>query len=312
MIHIYDSSYKDVFGIAVETEFLRAIFLPYNGAKLASLTDKTTGCELLAAAAGDHYKVFSAEEDYVDSECSAFDDMFPTIDLYIPANGPNTGVSYMDHGEVCRSRFDYQCDNDRLFMVFKSNRLPYRYIKTVSGTEDGSLAINYKIENLSGSPFPYIWAAHCMLAAVENGRMAVPYIDGAQAEIMFDENSAFGKKGDIISVIAPMLTSEPFSADGNTFKYYFTEPVPFGLVKYANPETGRSFVIRYNKNKIPYLGVWMNNGRFKSMHNAAPEICSAPFDSPEKAAQKGYGSSIAPYDSVEFDIFINTEGYPHE
>ncbi len=311
MIHIYESSYKDIFAMAVETDKLIALFLPYNGAKLASLIDKISGSELFAAAEDKNYKKISNDSNYVEGECSAFDDMFPTIDLYIPKTGINAGISYLDHGEVCRSCFEYAADDNTLVMTFNSDRLLYRYSKTITGTQDGSIAINYKIDNLTGEPFNYIWAGHCMLAAAEDGKIITPYTESAMAEIMFDNNKEYGERGDIIKIQQKMLTSSSYSPDGNTFKYYFIEPIPLGLIKYTNPKTGRSFVMRYDKNKIPYLGVWINNGRFKAMYNSAPEICTAPFDSPDVAAERGCSSIIKPNETVEFEILLYTEEYPH-
>lgn len=312
MIHIYETSYKDIFAMAVETDKLIALFLPYNGAKLASLIDKISGTELLATAKGEKYKELSNESNYVEGECSAFDDMFPTIDLYAPKTGIHAGISYLDHGEVCRSCFECTADENKLVMIFNSDRLSYRYTKTILSTADGSIAIKYKIDNFSGESFNYIWAAHCMLAAAEDGRIITPYPEGAPAEIMFDNNKEFGGRGDIINIHQKMLTSSSYSPDGNTFKYYFIEPIPLGLIKYNNPKTNRSFVMRYDQNKIPYLGVWINNGCFKAMYNSAPEICTAPFDSPGVAAERGYSSIIKPNGTAEFEILLYTEEYPHE
>lgn len=312
MIHIYELSYKDIFALAAETDKLIALFLPYNGAKLASLIDKISGTELLAAAEGEKYKKLSNDSNYVDGECSAFDDMFPAIDLYIPKTGINAGISYLDHGEVCRSYFNYTADENKIVMIFNSERLSYRYTKTITGSVDGSIAINYKIDNLTGEPFNYIWAGHCMLAAAEGGRIITSYSEGAPAEIMFDNNKEYGERGDRINITQKMLTSSSFSPVGNTFKYYFIEPIPLGLIKYTNPKIGRAFVMRYDQNKIPYLGVWINNGYFKAMYNTAPEICTAPYDSPDVAAERGCSSIIKPNGTVEFELLLFTEEYPHE
>jgi hypothetical protein len=249
MTRIYETSYKDVFAVAVETEFLKALFLPLNGAKLTSLTDKITGTELLATAGGEKYKPITLTGSYVDSECSAFDDMFPTIDPYTPKTGIKAGISYIDHGEVCRSRFDYIVSEDDLVMIFKSESLDYRYTKTVTGTPDGSVSITYRIENLTDEPFDYLWAGHLMLAAAEGSIIIAPYPDCAPAEIMFDDFQTYGVRGDHVEITSDMLTSAAFSPVGDAYKFYFTEPVPLGLIKYVSPATGRTFVMRYDEKR---------------------------------------------------------------
>lgn len=93
--------YKDIFSLVLDTGRLRAAVLPENGGKLASLVDKESGTELLAQAAGKAYLPIGLDSSYVKGECSAFDDMFPTID-------PQEG-GYPDHGEVMPRKTRVEC-----------------------------------------------------------------------------------------------------------------------------------------------------------------------------------------------------------
>jgi hypothetical protein len=127
---------------------------------------------------------------------------------------------------------------------------------------------------------------------------------------MFDDFQTYGVRGDHVEITSDMLTSAAFSPVGDAYKFYFTEPVPLGLIKYVSPATGRTFVMRYDEKKIPYLGIWQNNGHFKSMHNTAPEICTAPYDTPGEAAKRGCGSILKPNGITEFEIVLYTEEYP--
>jgi hypothetical protein len=294
---IFETTYKDIQAITAETETLIARFLPSQGGKLASLICKANGAELLAQAEGDTYKLLNMTSSYVDSECSAFDDMFPNID---PQD-----ARYPCHGEVCRSRHSYEIARESLKLHCISALLPYVFEKTVAEGEDGSLKLSYSVENLGVVPLDCLWAGHIMLAACEDGEIGVPFASGAQIEFTFDEQGEFGVPGKPTALSRDMLRQRKYdTASGNTYKFYFTDKLTDGRLTYTRPDLGKTVAVTIDQIKVPYLGVWLNNGRFKGMYNAALEPCTAPFDNPQKAKSRGYGCSIAPGKKLEFDIKI--------
>lgn len=307
MTLITEARYKDIFAVKVETEALTALFLPYNGGKLASLTDRADGSELLETAKGEKYLPLDRDGSFVDSECSAFDDMFPTVDPYTPNTGSRAGKPYPDHGEISRSRLNYSIGGGSLTMTYESKELFYRYTKTIAGGENGSLRITCRIDNLADDGFEFLWAGHCMIAAEEGGRVITPYAEGTPAEIMFDDFERYGKKGDIVAAVSKMLVSQPFSPSGDAYKIYFNAPIPEGWLKYVNPRTKRALVFEYDREKLPYIGLWMNNGHFKGMYSVAPELANIGYDSPDKAAAHGQKAVIAPHGSFDFTIKLRTE-----
>lgn len=292
---IYTAKYKDIPAVAIETKKLYSRFLPEQGAKLASLIHIETGAELLAQAAGEQYLPLDMSTPYVESECSAFDDMFPCID---PQD-----ERYPCHGEVCRRPHCWSVEGETLRMCFESALLPYSFEKSVSESADGGLVIAYRIENKSSNPLDCLWAGHIMLAACEGGKVCVPFDEGAGVEFTFDEFGEFGKPGTPNRLTTEMLTQEKYGPEkGNAYKFYFTDRLPGGTLSYSRPDIGKSVAVRVDSDKVPYLGIWMNNGCFKGMYNAALEPCTAPFDNPKKAKARGYDCSIAPGGCMEFTL----------
>lgn len=290
--------YKDIFSLVLDTGRLRAAVLPENGGKLASLVDKESGTELLAQAAGKAYLPIGLDSSYVKGECSAFDDMFPTID-------PQEG-GYPDLGEVCRVRHEWNVEKDSVKLCYRSVLLPYRYEKSFSALSDGSLAVDYCITNLSDSSLPCIWAGHIMLAAVEGGEVLVPYDEEAPIEVCFCDN---GKliPGQQMGFLKEYAVQDRFSPDGAAYKFYFTKASLEGRLTYRRYRDGLDVIIRYDADKLPYVGLWMNNGTFKGMYNAAVEMCTAPFDAPVKAEKKGYCCSLPPKGVLSFRLIFSTE-----
>ena len=190
-------------------------------------------------------------------------------------------------------------------MGFTSTRLLYRYEKLVRALPDGSALISYKITNLSSDPFPFLWAGHCMLASEPGGRLELPFRDGAEAEICFDENGEYGSRGTRVHVTDDMLTSRSFSPDGNAYKFYYLDKTSSGVIRYT--VGGHSFVMEYDETKLPYVGVWMNNGKFKGFPCVTPEPCSVAFDKVSEARKRGQESVILPGESFSFNLKISIQ-----
>lgn len=301
---IKESNYRDVRALEVDTGEIRAKFLPDNGTRLISLID-STGREWMASESGEQYKPVGPGDSYVEADVCGMDDMFPTIDPEIAPvpGGVRAGVEYDDHGEVCRHGFDWKIEDGKAIMSFVSTRLAYRYDKVCYAGKDGEVVIDYHIENLSDDPFPFLWAGHCMLAWAEGGKVELPYEDGAAVEIAFDENGEYGTRGTQLPSNADMLTSRAFSPEGNTYKFYYLDPTPKGEISYRVGE--RKFVMEYDKEKIPYVGVWMNNGKFKGLPCATPEPCTVAFDMVSEGAKRNMHSVIAPRGSFDFTVKLS-------
>ena len=294
-------SYKGRDAVAVESDLLSATFLPDDGAKMASLIDLKTGRELLLTREGEEYRVLTEDGSYVDSECSAFDDMFPTIDPYTPKAGAYEGITYPDHGECCRLPHEASIEGDRLVLSARSRLFPVRYKKTVSVISDGAIEVDYEITNEGDSPFDFIWAGHIMLRGEDGMRILSPFGEGAPRETVF---ATKGCTREMMPVDA-LTGFEPFS--GVAYKFYYLDPMPEGCfgARYAN---GRELYFRFDEKKLPYLGIWFNNGEFQGIYNVAPEPCTAPFDAPDKAAQKGYFSQIPAKSTFSFCITVSVQG----
>lgn len=291
--------YKDREAVLFESGRLRATFLPQDGAKMASLIDTETGKELLLTRDGETYRVLGYDGSYVESECSAFDDMFPTIDPYTPNRGAYANLTYPDHGECCRIGYGVELGEERVSFVASSPRFPMRYRKTVRA-EDGQLVLHYQIENEGDAEFPFVWAGHIMLRGEDGMRLCTPFAPDAPIEMMF---ATEGYEQETL----PRDRLMGFVPEkGAAYKFYYPEPIEQGdfSVRYAD---GRTLRFSYDAQKLPYLGVWLNNGEFQGIYNIAPEPCTVPFDAPHKAAERGYASVIDAHGSFEFDIYITLQ-----
>ena len=276
--------YKNRIAVIVENKTLRAVILPKDGAKLASLIAVEEDKELLVTKGGEDYKVLTYEGSYVDSECSAFDDMCPTIDPYTPDCGENAGKTYPDHGECCRLEYEVQLEGEIVLLTAHSRLFPLTYKKKVE-SKDAGISLTYEVENHGKEEFPFLWAGHIMLKGEDDMELRTPFASDAPIEMMF-ATSGYDQ-----NTLPKNRLSGFLPGKGAAYKFYYLEPIKEGRFSAVYAD-GKELIFAYDKEKLPYLGVWLNNGEFQNLYNIAPEPCNIPFDSPHKAKMRGYTASI--------------------
>ena len=290
--------YKNRPAVTVESEQLRMTVLPEDGAKIASLVMRGSEKELLLTKGGENYKRLTYDGSYVDSECSAFDDMFPTIDPYTPTGGEYAGITYPDHGECCRIPYEVNLLENGVSLVARSKVFSAVYEKTVSVSDDGGIDVSYSIKNLSDAPFECIYAGHIMLKGEDGMLLRTPFPDDAPIEMIFATEGASPTARDRLVGFSPKT--------GAAYKFYYTDKIEKGLLEICYPD-GHTLRLEYDEQKLPYLGVWLNNGEFQDIYSLSPEPCTAPFDAPDKAKARGYACEIPGNGALEFTIHVSLQ-----
>ncbi|QGQ94267.1 hypothetical protein EHS13_04785 [Paenibacillus psychroresistens] len=295
------TSYKNIKAVTIENEQLIAQFLPDYGGKMASLIQKKTAREFLVQAPNELYRVLEYDGDYVDAECSGFDDMFPTIDKVYYPEYPWKGVEIPDHGEVCGLRWDYEIRADCLYMAVNGVRFPYKLEKWIKFAPSGKLNISYKATNLSNYAFDFLWAAHPMINAEAGGDILVPYQGQQEVITMFSTDGKLGQYGDQIAwpnfVCKDKSKLNLATLEGNSerklaYKYYFKDKIPEGWCAYRYKSDGTTLKLSFPEAEVPYLGVWINEGDFKGFNNLALEMCTGSLDRPDVAKRFGQNSVL--------------------
>jgi len=283
--------YKDRPAVTVESDELAAVFLPEDGAKLASLVRRRDGRELLAQRPWESYRRLAFDGEYISAECSGFDDMFPTVDPCAPGDG----AAYPDHGECCRLSYEYTQAGDRAIFRASSRLFPIEYEKSAEAQEDGSILTSYRITNAGSGPFRFLWAGHIMLNGSDDMRVITPFAHDTPTELMFATAGTDADRlpRDRLMGHAPGL--------GAAYKFYYLERMPEGRFG-ASYGDGSSLIFEVDPEKLPYLGIWLNNGEFQGEYTVTPEPCTVPFDSPERASGRGLVSYIPAGGSFGFDI----------
>ncbi len=307
-MQIQPTTYKDLPALRLTTSALEAVLLPGQGGKIASLREKGGEFEYLWQRPGAVYRPLGVDTDYVDAECSGYDDMFPTIDPWKAVSDSGDLLVYLDHGEVSRRPCVCTEQDGALLTETRLHCVPAVFRRRLREGRDGCLRIDFTIQNLSDAPMDFIWAAHFLIRAVPGGRLLCPYPEGSQVELAFSHLPAFGKRFDRLAYPlwpdgSRLDESRAAGPDGNSWKYYFADPLPGDTLGYVYPD-GRRVLLRFDPARTPYAGIWWCDGAPLPCHAFAPEVATGSFDRPDLARERGQFSVLPPRGQYTFFLEI--------
>lgn len=299
-VNIFPAQYKDQPAYTLESELLRAQFIPGQGAKLAALMYKPRRFELLVQRPDPAYKLQPFDGDYVAGECSGLDDMFPTIDACYYDRFPWQGVKMADHGEVWSLGWEAQAQAGGVHFGVNGVRFPYRLEKRASFPRPDTLRLDYRLTNLSPFDFEYVWAAHMMINLEEGAELTLP--DGVtQAAHTFTMGAPLGPYGRIYDwplarlddgATLDLRRMRP-KATRQAYKYYIVGRLPQGRCRLTFPNSRLTLELAFPVEQVPYLGILPNEGGWQDLYNIFLEPCSATFDRPDAARYRGENSIIS-------------------
>lgn len=244
--------YRDMKAVQIENEILKVVVLPQRGANISSIVYKPTGREWMWNNPNP-YKLPPYAASFVEYDISGFDDMFPTVGPCRYPDGAWKRIEMPDHGEVWALPWDYKIDKNSVKFWVYGMRLPYLLEKTIILSKN-TVKISYKVTNFAPEPMKAFWAAHS-LVAVESGMEMIYPAD----TVLKGDSSPWTPaiKGKIMSIALG-------DASTKIARKLFTEKVSAGWSGFYNQKSKEFLVYEYPKDKIPYIGIWINQGGFPS------------------------------------------------
>jgi len=301
--------YKDQDAVVLDNGKLRAVVLPAWGAKTISLVHRGGG-ETLWQNPSPAFARTGYGESYDRGEFAGFDEMFPTISRCYYESAPWAGVELPDHGEVWTIPWKYTMEPDSVSLTVRGTRLPYTLKKTVS-LEGERLVMQYAAANQSEFPLDFIWAAHPLFNATEGMRFIVPagmrkIINAVPGEVLggYGEHYDFplARRADGREI---RLDTVPRRNDHGYQKYYFAGRVSEGWCMLRDDAKKLTIGLSYPAEKVPYLGMWLNEGGLAGQYNIAPEPATAGMDRIDFARMWGMGSQLAPGATCTWHLVIS-------
>lgn len=97
--------------------------------------------------------------------------------------------------------------------------------------------------------------------------------------------------------------------DKRSYKYYFWGKFKKGEVGLNYTRDRLQYIIKYDINIHPYLGVWITKGGFKGEYNCALEPSNGFFDSVSLAYENKMVPLLSPYGEDRWTIYIDIREY---
>lgn len=323
-IRIYETTYKNVEAIAIESNRLVVTMIPSSGSKLQSIYDKMLQKEYLIQSPSKEFVRSAYASNFAEGDVSGFDEIFPSIESCFYPLEPWEGVSVPDHGEVWSLPWQYNVLNNSIVLRVHGVRFPYRLEKKIEFLREQCFRITYKAENLSDFDFPFIWTPHMLLQCEADSVIVLP--DSVKNVISTcSVDNKLGKFGTMHTWPITRINEEAYDISqvypkypGKCEKYYAMGNVLEGWCALHNKGTGSCVGLSYPIDKVPYLGIWegIMNGRFVT----ALEPCTGDLDSLDTAVQWNRVSVIKAkshiewylnitFDTVERIHFIDQDGF---
>jgi galactose mutarotase-like enzyme len=309
MTRITRGAYKDQEAVVLESPEARAVLLPRWGAKLASFVHKGLGVESLWQSPWERYRQTRYGDGYGLGEISGFDEMFPTISRCMYESAPWSGVEAPDHGEVWTLPWEHEITPDSVMMRVSGVRFPY-VLEKVTSLDGARLVSRYKAVNPSGFPLDFIWAAHPLFNTTEGAQFIVP--SGMNRVVNAVPGPVLKSYGEELSFPvarprgAPELRLDRVPRKNPTGwqKYWFAGPVTEGWCMVHDPANTLTIGMAWPKDRVPYLGMWMNEGGYEGQFNIAPEPATGAMDRIDFAKMWGMGSVLAPGETREWSLVV--------
>jgi galactose mutarotase-like enzyme len=312
-ISISQSSWYGQDAWMIENDTIRTAVVPDLGAKLVSLIDKRTQLEWLVPPGDRPFKKTAYGADFIDQDMSGWDEMFPTISACeYPAPGEKEGVPLPDHGEVWPLSWAREpARPGTLRLSVEGKALPYRLTRTLWYSAEDSLQMGYELENLGREKMPYIWAAHPQFRCGDEAEIVLPpqvqeVCNALPAEWGWGEpETRFGWPEAVNGEGQRVRIDRIGPAYLNQARKFFV--VPETSVKWAGliRQPAQDWLrLDWDPELVPYLAVWVDEGRLSHESVAALEPITGFYDSLAVAWEKRQVTMIEPGQSKSWTLSV--------
>ena len=267
--------YKGLDCIVIENNYISASILPELGGKICSLVYKEKNFEFASKTTHPFIQP-DINTPFDKADASGIDDTFPNI-LAEEVNFNNTIIHYTDHGEIWRSKMEVEIKDYTVHLTYKNKEKNYLFRKSIK-LDEKKLKFDYEIKNLSNEVLPCIYTMHGLVRYEED--MQLIYPKGTYNILNVCDSNELGKDLTIHPFNNDLydFTKLPKKSDNTYIKYYLNGTLDEGVCGYVYPSQQVKCLLTFDKDKLPYLGLWATIGKFRNDYNLAFEPSTGFYD----------------------------------
>jgi galactose mutarotase-like enzyme len=312
-VSVSHSSWHGHEALVLESDHVRTVVLPELGAKIVSLLDKRAKCEWLIGPGTRPLDKVDYGAVFVDQDMSGWDEMFPTVVACdYPVPGEKFGATLPDHGEVWPLAWrPGPGDADEICLSVMGRALHYRLSRTLSFSAPDTLQLEYEVENLSHETMPYLWAAHPQFDSGGELEIILPDEVKAVCNVLPAEwgwgqpetraawPQAVNSHGlsQAINHVGPRTLK-------SARKFFVLPESPVGWAGLIRRPGQAWLRLEWDPDLVPYLGIWVDEGRISDESVVALEPMTGFYDSLAIAWDKGLVSAVEPGATQTWSLFM--------
>jgi galactose mutarotase-like enzyme len=298
--------------LVMQTDTLLVTVLPALGGKIASIRFLPDDHELLQAPLAPCVPR-TMTMGFEESDASGFDECLPSV-AACAIDSPGGTAHIPDHGDFWRLVWEHQQNGNEISMAATGVSLPLRFERRLQ-LDGATLAIEYRVSNLSDVPVPYAWSAHPLFAVEPGDRVVLPQ----SVKHVTVEGSAGGRLGakhtrhpwpETLSTAGePIDLSRTGSSEDSTGDKLFAPSPPAGWAAIERVRHGLSIKVHFDPKQTPWLGLWLcyggwPEGKAHRQQCVAIEPCTAPVDSLAEAMRDASARTLSPGESNDWGMQI--------
>ncbi|MBQ6680481.1 MAG: aldose 1-epimerase [Lachnospiraceae bacterium] len=326
--------------ITLNSSGLSCVVVPELGGKIVSLLMKEKQCELVAVPTRPLFPADEEPPSFGRHGIAGLDDCFPNIDaeaieftaeeLSVPGYKEQCSrrLSYPDHGEIWSRKMRIaEQSADALKLVYDSGAFGYHYEKMYKLCGD-QLRLHWEITNTGAQALPCIWTFHGLMRFEKDSELVYP-TDIRRFQLVYQlpgpgemnrmveysvsagpDPAARNESPDADQDLqggTPTLDRFPQGDTPSCLKFYTPEQVKDGRCSVIHPSDGVRVNISYDADKLPWLGVWIDDNVYGKCRNFAFEMTNGYFDKVSRAKANGKLCILAPGEKLAFQVTIEGE-----
>ncbi|TLS54050.1 hypothetical protein FE782_01490 [Paenibacillus antri] len=277
--------------VELASRTIRAVVVPELGAKIVSLRYLPTGKEWLIDPGARALRKPDYGSAFAEADMSGWDECFPTIDACAyPADGAYAGRPLPDHGELWSLPWSADLQEGSLVCTVAGRALPYAFKRRMFFAADGTLRLEYTVENRGAEPLAALWTAHPQFRVTEHTRIRLPRSVDRLLCVYGGRTMKAGKRHawpEGLDRIGPAERRD-------SRKLYVDGPVDRGFAGLYEGDDGEYLSMEWAPEELPYLGVWIDEGGFNDRAVCALEPSNGFYDKLSDAAARGMTLRIPP------------------
>lgn len=242
-----------------------------------------------------------------DGPCAGIEECLPTVG---PCGPETDGGPVPDHGDFWQLRWNVtSVSSTNLHMFSTGFSRAIRFSKELS-IDDDSLRIIYRVENIGSIAQLFLYACHPLFAVSAGDLIFLPS-EVRQVRLDYSRGNRMGSAGTTIawpesqSGIRLDIAGSP---DSGIAEMFYTARLSEGCCGIYRRATGQTLDIRFDPQRLPYLGLWLcyggwpNGGHGPRQYAVALEPTTSGCNTLLEAQRNGSAVTLDPGGTFDWEI----------